>query len=147
MTLAQLFDEFARRNGMAPPRADGDRRFSLVADDDVNIACFERFGHLCVVSRLGPPPEARAAQAEWLRRLLNDAFKRMTRSRSTPALDEDGAAVVFSRAALAGLAVQDLETLIEDHLNAHEAYRRTVAGAANSAPGVSDRFAPTALRP
>ena len=146
MTLAQLFDEFARRNGMAAPRADGDRRFSLVADD-VDIACFERFSHLCVVSRLGPPPEARAAQAEWLRRLLNDAFKRMTRSRSTPALDEDGAVVVFSRAALAGLAVQDLETLIEDHLNAHEAYHRTVAGATSHAPGVSDRFAPTALRP
>ena len=101
MTLAALFDEFARRNAMAAPRADGDRRFRVVADDDVEVTCFERFGQFCLVSELGSPPEDRAAQAEWLRRLLNDAFKRMKRSRTTPALDEDGAAVVFTRTALA----------------------------------------------
>ncbi|MDE0658271.1 MAG: CesT family type III secretion system chaperone [Gammaproteobacteria bacterium] len=145
-SLALLLDEFARRNGMDAPYPDADGRFHVVADDDVHVACFERFGQLCLVSPLGRVPDDHTAVA-WLRRLLNMALKRMKGSRCTPAVDADGRAVVFARRALADLAVGDLETLIEEHVNAHEGYQRAVGAARAPDADIAERFARQALRP
>ncbi|MCY3622457.1 MAG: CesT family type III secretion system chaperone [Gammaproteobacteria bacterium] len=144
--LALLLDELARRNAMEAPRPDADGRFHVVADDDVHVACFERFGQLCLVSPLGRIPDDQTAAA-WLRRLLNAALKRMKGSRCTPAVDADGGAVVFARCALADLSVRELETLIEEHVNAHEGYQRAVAQARAPEADLAERFARQALRP
>lgn len=143
--LTLLIDEFANRNAMEAPRPDAEGRFHIVADDDVHVACFERFGQLCVVSSLGRVPDDHTAG--WPRRLLNAALKRMKGSRCTPAVDADGDAVVFARCALADLSVRDFETLIEEHVNAHEGYQRAVAEARAPEADLAERFARQALRP
>lgn len=144
--MAVLLEEFARRNAMDAPQPDAEGRFHVVADDDVHLACFERFGQLCLVSPLGRVPSDQAAAA-WLRRLLNASLKRMKESPCTPAVDADGGAVVFARCAVADLSVRELETLIEEHVNAHEGYQRAVAEARAPEADLAERFARRALRP
>lgn len=142
--LQELLDEFARRNGIDALEPDDDGRFHVLVDDDVQVACFERFGQLCLVSELGPVPEPGPAGRAWLERLLRYALQRMKHDRGTPADGADGAAVLFARCALADISVGDFEGRLEDHVNALEGYRRALAGAAGPAPA---RLGPAVLRP
>ena len=142
--LSLVLDEFARRNAVETPQADAEGRFHIVVDD-VEVACFERFGLLHFVSPLGPVPEAPEDGRAWLRRLLNHALKRMLQSRSVPALAEDGAAFLFGRCRIADLSVGELESRIEAHVNALEHYRRVLRDAV--APRPMRAPAPTVLRP
>ena len=122
--LHQLLEEFAGRNGIEALHPDDEGRFHIVVDDAVRVECFERFGQLHLVSRLGRGPESGDAARAWVRRVLNHALKRMKHSRSTPALQEDGDAILFARVEVGGLSADDLETRIEEHVNAVETYRR-----------------------
>ncbi len=131
---------------MAPPSADAGGRFHIEVDD-VEVACFERFGQVCIVSVLGGVPETRNGGAEWLRALLNGAFGRMARYRSTPAVDADGVAVLFTRCPGGAISAQELEARIEEHVNAFEAYRAALARGVREAPPSVGRLAPGLLRP
>ena len=122
--LQQLLEEFAGRNGIDAFRPDDEGRFHIVVDDAVRVECFERFGQLHLVSRLGRGPESGDAARAWVRRVLNFALKRMKHSRSTPALQEDGDAILFARVEVGGLSADDLETRIEEHVDAVEKYQR-----------------------
>ena len=122
--LQQLLEEFAGRNGIDAFHPDEEGRFHIVVDDAVRVECFERFGQLHLVSRLGQGPEPGDAARAWVRRVLNHALKRMKHSRSTPALQEDGGAILFARVEVGGLSADDLETRIEEHVNAVEKYIR-----------------------
>ena len=132
--LHQLLEEFAGRNGIEALHPDDEGRFHIVVDDAVRVECFERFGQLHLVSRLGPGPESGHAARAWVRRVLNYALKRMKHSRSTPALHEDGDAILFARIEIGGLSADDLETRIEEHVNAVEAYRRLLDASPPSTP-------------
>ena len=132
--LQQLLQEFAGRNGIDAFHPDDEGRFHIVVDDAVRVACFERFGQLYLVSRLGPGPGSGDAARAWIRRVLNHALKRMKQSRSTPALQEDGDAILFARVEIDGLSADALETRIEEHVNAVEKYRRLLDA---SAPATS----------
>ena len=122
--LQQLLEEFASRNGIDAFHPDDEGRFHLVVDDTLRVECFERFGQLHLVSRLGRGPESGDAARAWIRRVLNYALNRMKRSRSTPALQENGDAILFARIEIGGLSADDLETRIEEHVNTVEKYRR-----------------------
>lgn len=122
--LQQLLGEFAGRNGIDAFRPDDEGRFHIVVDDAVRVECFERFGQLHLVSRLERGPESGDAARAWVRRVLNFALKRMKHSRSTPALQEDGDAILFARVEVGGLSADDLETRIEEHVDAVEKYQR-----------------------
>ena len=128
--LQQLLAEFADRNGIDAFRPDDEGRFHIVVDDAVRVACFERFGQLHLVSRLGRGPESGDAARAWTRRVLNLSLKRMKHCRSTPALEEDGSAIVFARVEVDGLSADELETRIEEHVNAVERYQRLLDGSA-----------------
>ena len=120
--LQQLLEEFAGRNGIDAFQPDDAGRFHIVVDDAVRVECFERFGQLHLVSPLGRGPESGDAARAWVRRVLNHALKRMKHSRSTPALQENGDAILFARVEVGGLSADDLETRIEEHVNAVEKY-------------------------
>ena len=120
--LQQLLEEFAGRNGIDAFQPDDEGRFQLVVDDAVRVECFERFGQLHLVSPLGVGPESGDAARAWVRPVLNYALKRMKHSRSTPALQENGDAILFARVEVGGLSADDLETRIEEHVNAVEKY-------------------------
>ena len=122
--LQQLLEEFAGRNGIDAFNPDDEGRFHIVVDDAVHVECFERFGQLHLVSRLGRGPESGDAAREWVRRVLSYALKRMKHSRSTPALQENGDAILFARVEVGGLSADDLETRIEEHVDTVEKYRR-----------------------
>ena len=122
--LQQLLEEFAGRNGIDAFHPDDEGRFHLVVDDAVRVECFERFGQLHIVSRLGRGPESGDAARAWVRRVLNHALKRMKHSRSTPALQENGDAILFARVEVGDLSADDFETRIEEHVNAVEKYVR-----------------------
>ena len=122
--LQQFLAEFAGRNGIDTFHPDDEGRFHLVVDDAVRVECFERFGQLHLVSRLGRGPESGDAARTWVRRVLNHALKRMKHSRSTPALQENGDAILFARVEIGDLSADDLETRIEEHVDAVEKYRR-----------------------
>ena len=122
--VQQLLVEFAGRNGIGAFHPDDEGRFHIVVDDAVRVECFERFGQLHLVSRLGRGPESGDAARAWVRRVLNFALKRMKHSRSTPALQENGDAILFARVEVGGLSADALETRIEEHVNAVEKYRR-----------------------
>ena len=122
--LQRLLEEFAERNGIDAFHPDDEGRFHIVVDDAVRVECFERFGQLHLVSRLGRSPESGDAARAWVRRVLNHALKRMKHSRSTPALREDGDAILFARVEVGGLSADDLEARIEEHVNAAEKYIR-----------------------
>ena len=126
--LQRLVEEFAGRNGIGALHPDDEGRFHIVVDDAVRVECFERFGQLHLVSRLGRGPESGDAPRAWVRRVLNYALKRMKHSRSTPALQEDGDAILFARVEVGGLSADDLETRIEEHVDAVEKYRRLLDG-------------------
>ena len=130
--LALLLEELARRNGMDGLDPDGEGRFHIMVDEDVPVACFERFGQLHLVSPLGSVPPAEQGGREWLQRLLNCALMQMKQSRSTPAVGKTGDAVLFGRCEIADLSVQDLEALMEGHLNAFERYRRVLGKGADA---------------
>ena len=122
--LQRLLEEFAGRNGIDAFHPDDEGRFHIVVDEAVRVECFERFGQLHLVSRLGRGPESGDAARAWVRRVLNHALKRMKHSRSTPALQEDGDAILFARVEVGGLSADDLEARIEEHVNAAEKYIR-----------------------
>ena len=122
--LQQLLEEFAGRNGIDAFHPDEEGRFHIVADDTVRVECFERFGQLHLVSQLGRSPESGGAARAWIRRVLNYALNRMKHCRGTPALQENGDAILFARFEVGGLSADDLETRIEEHVNAVEKYRR-----------------------
>lgn len=122
--LHELLEEFAGRNGIDALHPDDEGRFHIVVDDAVGVECFERFGQLHLVSRLGPGPESGDAARAWVRRLLNHALKRMKHSRGTLALQANGDAIVFARVAVGGLSADDLEARIEEQVDAVEKYRR-----------------------
>ena len=131
--LQQLLAEFAGRNGIEAFNPDDEGRFHIVVDDAVRVACFERFGQLHIVSRLGQGPGPGDAARAWARRVLNLSLKRMKHSRSTPALEEEGDAIVFARVKVEGLSVDELETRIEEHVNAVEQYQRLLDASAPAA--------------
>ena len=143
--LQQLLEEFARRNGVDAFQPDEEGRFRIVVDDAVRVDCFERFGKLHLVSRLGRGPEPGDAAGRWIRRVLNHALRRMKRSRSTPALQEDGNAILLARVEVGGLSADDLETRIEEHVNAVEDYRRLLD--ASAAPTPMAGFSRSIVRP
>ena len=120
LTLA--LEEFSRQNGLAPLRPDDEGRVRIVADD-VEVACFERFGRMHLVSTIGPVPTSDGAAREWLKRLLRHGLKRMKHSRSTPALTDAGDAVLFTSCAASQISVHNLEARIEEHVNTCEGYR------------------------
>lgn len=126
--LSMLLDEFAGRNAMEMPQADAEGRFHILVDD-VEVACFERFGRLHFVSPLARVPEAPEDGRAWLQRLLNHALGRMKQSRSTPAVLEDGSAFLFGRCEIADVSVQDLESRIEAHVTTLERFRRVIRAA------------------
>ena len=128
--LQQLLEEFAGRNGIDAFHPDDEGRFHIVVDDAVRVECFERFGQLHLISVLGPGPESGDAARAWIRRVLNHALKRMKHSRCTPALQEDGDAILFARVEVGGLCADDLETRIEEHVNAVEKYQRLLDASA-----------------
>ena len=130
--LQQLLEEFAHRNGTDTFRPDDEGRFHIVVDDAVRVECFERFGQLHLVSRLERESESGDAARAWTRRVLNYALKRMKHSRSTPAMQEDGDAILFSRVGVDGLSAGDLESRIEEHVNAVEKYQRLLDASAPS---------------
>ena len=132
--LRQLLEEFAGRNGIDGLQPDNEGRFHVVVDDAVRVECFERFGKLHLVSRLGRGPESGDAARAWIRRVLNHALKRMKHGRSTPALRENGDAILFARVEADGLSADDLETRIEEHVNAVESYVRLLDASARPAP-------------
>ena len=132
--LQQLLAEFAGRNGIDAFHPDDEGRFHIVVDDAVRVECFERFGQLHLVSRLGRGPASGDAARAWVRRVLNYALKRMKHSRSTPALREDGDAILFARVEVGGLSADDLETRIEEHVDAVEKYRRLLDAPPPSTP-------------
>ena len=143
--LPLLIEEFAGQNGIEALRPDGEGRYHIVVDESVHVHCFERFGQLYLVSPLGAVPELGDGGRDWLKRLLNHALKRMKHGRGTPALDEDGHAVLLARFEIASLSVADLETRIAEHVNALEGYRRQL-----DAPGTmpsNAAFAQSILRP
>ena len=131
--LQRLLEEFAGRNGIDAFHPDDEGRFHIVVDDAVRVECFERFGQLHLVSRLGRGPEPGDAARSWVRRVLNHALKRMKHSRSTPALQENGDAILFARVEVGGLSADDLETRIEEHVNAVEHYVRLLDAPARPA--------------
>ena len=143
--LQQLLEEFARRNDTDTFRPDDEGRFHIVVDDAVRVECFERFGHLHLVSRLEWEPESGDTAKAWTRRVLNYALKRMKHSRSTPALQEDGDAILFSRVEIDGLSEDDLESRIEEHVNAVEKYQRLLD--ASTPPTAVAGFARSFVRP
>ena len=143
--LHQLLDEFAGRNGIEALHPDDEGRFHIVIDDAVRVECFERFGQLHLVSRLGRGPESGDAARAWVRRVLNYALKRMKHSRSTPALREDGDTILFARIGIGGLSADDLETRIEEHVNAVEQYVRLLD--ASAPPASVTGFPRSIVRP
>lgn len=144
--LAVLLGEVGRRHAMACPPADAEGRFRITVDD-VEVACFERFGQVCIVSVLGAVPETGDGGPAWLRVLLNEALRRMTRFRSTPAVDADGVAVLFTRCPGGAISAQDLEARIEEHVNAFEGYRAALARGVREHGPLAGRFASGMLRP
>ena len=122
--LPQLLEEFADRNGIDAFHPDEEGRFHIVVDDAVRVECFERFGQLHLVSPLGRHTESGEAAPAWTRRVLNHALKLMKHSRSTPAMRENGDAILFARVEIGGLSADALETRIEEHINAVEKYQR-----------------------
>lgn len=139
-----LLDEFAGRNAIEMPRADAEGRFHILVDD-VEVACFERFGRLHFVSPLARVPESPEGRRAWLQRLLNHALGRMKQSRSTPAVLEDGSAFLFGRCEIADVSVQDLESRIEAHVTTLERFRRVIRAA--DVPEPVRRAAQAVLRP
>ena len=131
--LALSLEEFSRQNGLEPLRPDDEGRVRIVADD-VEVVCFERFGRVHLVSTIGPVPAPEAAAREWLRRLLRHGLKRMKHSRSTPALTDDGDAVLYASCAVRQFSVHDLEERIEEHVNACEGYRAMFQSARAARP-------------
>ena len=122
--LHQLLEEFAGRNGIEALHPDDEGRFHIVVDDAVRVECFERFGQLHLVSRLGRDPESGDAAGTWVRRVLNHALQRMKHSRGTLALQANGDAILFARVEVGGLSAEDLEARIEEQVDAVEKYRR-----------------------
>ena len=132
--LQQLLEEFADRNGIDAFHPDEEGRFHVVVDDTVRVECFERFEQLHLVSPLGQRPEQRDAARQWSRRVLNHALKLMKNSRSTPALREDGDAILFARIEIRGMSADDFESRIEEHVNTVEKYRRVLDATAPMRP-------------
>ena len=134
--LHRLLGEFATRNGIDALHPDDEGRFHIVVDDAVRVECFERFGRLHLVSRLGPGPEPGEAARAWVRSVLNHALKRMKHCRGTLALQANGDAILFARVEVGGLSADGLEARIEEHVDAVEKYRRRLAAPAPStSPG------------
>ena len=132
--LQQLLEEFADRNDVDGFHPDEEGRFHIVVDDTVRVECFERFEQLHLVSPLGQRPRSGAAARRWSRCVLNHALKLMKPGRSTPALREDGEAILFARVEIRGMSVDDLETRIEEHINAVEMYQRVLDAPAPLTP-------------
>lgn len=65
---------------------------------------------------------------------MNYALHRMKRSRSTPALSDDGSVTLFVRLKLAGMTINDFEAGIEEHLNSVDSYRNVLGTAEPPAP-------------
>ena len=142
--LAVAFEEFSRRNGLEPLRPDDEGRIRITADD-VEVVCFERFGRLHLVSRLGAAPASEPAARTWLRKLLRHGLKRMKHSRSTPALTADGDAVLYASCTVSQMSRHDLEARIEEHVNACEGYRDMLQS--ERAPRPPNMAGPSILRP
>ena len=143
--LHMLMEDLARRNGIGALKPESDGAYRLLVDDDLQVQCFERFAHLYLLSPLGRVPESGEARRAWLKRLLNAALKQMKQGPSTPALAEDGSAVLYARLEAASLSVSDLEIRIEEHINAVERIRSAMEGAASPLPAA--RFARSIVRP
>lgn len=141
--LTVAFEEFSRRNGLEPLQPDDEGRVHVAADD-VEVACFERFGRLHLVSMIGAVPSAEQTAQAWLRRLLQHGLKRMKNSRSTPALTADGDAVLYGSCAASQLSVHDLEARIEEHVNACAGYRAMLRSERAATPNMAG---PSILRP
>ncbi len=144
-SLQVLMDDFARRNGIDTLQPESDGTYRLLVDDDVQVQCFERFNYLYLLSPLGRVPEPGEARRTWLKRLLNASLKQMKPSPCTPALAQDGSAIVYARLEAANLSVIDLENRIEGHINALEHVRSAVENATSPAPAA--RFAQSIMRP
>ena len=144
-SLQMLMEDFARRNGIDSLQPESDGTYRLLVDDDVQVQCFERFTYLYLLSPLGRVPQPGEARRAWLKRLLNAALKQMKQSPGTPALAEDGSAILYARLETANLSVIDLENRIEAHINALERVRSAMEGAASPAPAA--RFAQSIMRP
>ena len=143
--LQHLLEEIAGRNGIDAFYPDSEGRFHIVVDEEVRVECFERFEQVHLVTPLGRGPGSGDAARAWIRRVLNHALKRMKHSASTPAVREDGEAILFARVEVGGLSAADLEARIEEHVNAVERYRRLLDG---SVPSTSmARFPRSIVRP
>ena len=119
--LNLLLIEFAKRHHLDEPTADEKGVYRLFIDD-MEVACFEKFGKGYFCSKLTTLPTREDTLPVVLKDLMNHALVRIKSQKCSLGLGSDNNLFLFERLNIEIMNLYDFSEILEQFMNALEEY-------------------------